>query len=251
MILKSILDRIGNILARKRLPRVVTITKFVSKGCRFEISTSVEAYRVERFGGEEHFTETILDELSPSDMLFDIGACVGMVAVHAASMGATVVAFEPDPGYRERLYKNLLLNELGNVKVVEWAVSDKAGEAVLYTDGIQGNSPSLREVGARGSVRVRTDSIDNALSREEFPSPSVLKIDVEGAETLVIKGMLGLLKSDRPPRAIFIETHPEFLPLFGSQEGEVSALLEGCGYVQKYKNRRLDQVHYFYKRPAS
>ena len=75
-----------------------------------------------------------------------------------------------------------------------------------------------------------------------------MKIDIEGAEMLALRGMSGLLQSNVAPRAIFIETHPEFLPLFGSSEIEVLALLESFGYIQAYKSQRKAQIHYVYKR---
>ena len=248
MYLDGLLRGITDKFIRRRLPRIVTIKTFVPAGCQFEISTPVEAYRVECFGGEKIFTKKILSELTPSDVLFDIGACVGMVSVHAAKKGVHVVAFEPDPGYYSRLKTNLRLNGLDQVHVVPWAVSDKPGETVLYTDGVGGNSPSLRKVGDRGSVTVRTDTIDLALSRDEFPPPTVIKIDIEGAEILALRGLTRLLQSKTAPRAIFIETHPQFLPLFGSSEAEVMRLLESFRYIQKYKSQREGQMHYMYWR---
>jgi FkbM family methyltransferase len=205
---------------------------------------------VEGFGGEKEFVRLILGELRPSDVLYDIGACVGLVTVHAARKGICTVAFEPDPSYRLRLEKNLRLNKLNDVKILEWAVSDRQGEATLFTDGVEGLSPSLVEIGKRGSVKIRTDTIDNALERGDIRVPDVLKIDIEGAETLALRGMGRLLGSDKAPRTIFIETHPDFLPGFGSSELEVISLLCSFGYRKSFKARisnRLSSVaHYVF-----
>ena len=245
---RSFVKSIRKRLIQKRLPRIVTLRAFVPEGCRFEISTPVEIFRVEKFGGEKEFTEMILSELMPSDILFDIGTCVGMVAVHAARKGVRVVAFEPDPGYRQRLATNLRLNAIESVQVIDWAVSDTPGEATLYTDGAGGKSASLRKTGERGSTVVRTESLDHAIERGELPRPTVMKIDIEGAEILALKGMKTLLQSDLAPRTVFIETHPEFLPHFGSSESEVLTLLDSWGYVRTYKSPRAGQSHYVYKR---
>ena len=235
-------------MIRKPPSRISTVTAFIPEGCRFEISTTVEIFRVEQFGGEKEFTEMILSGLTSSDVLFDIGSCIGMIAVHAAKKGVRVVAFEPDPGYRSRLSSNLKLNGIENVQIVDWAVSEEPGETKLYTEGMGGRSPSLRRSGWRRAVKVRTETIDHALERGELPRPTVLKLDIEGAEILALKGMKNLLQSDRAPETIFIETHPEFLPQFGSSESEVLTLLESWGYVSSYKNIRSGESHHVYKR---
>ncbi len=230
------------LLRAVRRPRIVTIRAFHPDGCRFEVRDSVEEFRVERFGGEEEFVRMILDEVRPGDTLYDVGACVGMVAIHAAMRGATVVAFEPDPGYGQRLATNLALNGTG-VQVVRWAVSDAAGEASLFTDGAGSASPSLRQKGMRGRVTVRTQSIDAALETGEIPTPHVIKMDIEGAEILALRGMSDLLRSPQAPRAIFLELHPDMLRDFGSSSDEVRAMLESAGYVPHHETARGDQIH--------
>lgn len=229
-------------LSAMRGPRIVTIRAFHSEGCRFEIRDSVESFRVERFGGEEEFVRMILDEVRPGDTLYDIGACVGMVTIHAAKRGATVVAFEPDPGYRQRLATNLALNGT-SVQVIRWAVSDTAGEASLFTDGASSASPSLRQTGKRGNVTVTTQSIDAALKTGEIQTPHVIKMDIEGAEILALRGMSDLLRSSHAPRAIFLELHPDMLRDFGSSSDEVRAMLESADYVLHHETARAGQVH--------
>jgi FkbM family methyltransferase len=232
-------------------PRIVTLTTFVPAGCRFEVTCRIEAYRVERYGDEEDLLRRVLAELSPADTLFDVGACVGMVGLHAAAQGSRVVAFEPDPAYRHRLQVNRDLNGLGNVQIVPWAVSDGPGEARLYTDGVNGLSPSLRATTRRGSVWVRTDSVDRALARGEIPAPTVVKLDVEGAEMLALRGMETLLASAAAPRTLFIGLHPGFLPSFGSSVDEVGSFLTRLGYHEDDRKEAHRQFHAVYRRTAS
>jgi FkbM family methyltransferase len=240
-------DRLA--IAHYRLhPYVVTIDVFVYEGVRFEISSPAEVSRVKHFGGEENFTRLILQELSASDVLYDIGACVGMVTVHAAKKCAHVIAFEPDLSYRSRLVTNLRLNSLDNVQVVAWAVSNASGVVTLYTDGLKGNSPSLREVERRHAVQINTDSIDSALSRGEIISPDVVKMDIEGAEMLALQGMKQLLRSAKVPRTIFIEIHPDFLPAFGSSAEDVVVFLKSYGYCEDYRKKRGNQVHCIFRK---
>lgn len=224
--------------AKSRYPYEVVIREIIPQGCRFEVSTGTERHRIEQFGDEEEFTRRILEETRPEEVLYDIGACVGFVSVHAAMKGAHVIAFEPDPSYRSRLLNNLGLNNLHDVTVIRWAVSDERGEARLFTEGnANGRSPSLRNDGDRNVVKVSTDTIDNALARGEIPSPDILKLDIEGAEILALRGMKAMLESS-PPRTIFIESHPSFLPSFGSSAEEVDELIRSYGYREDYRDER-------------
>lgn len=208
----------------------------------------IEAFRVEQYGNEEEFTRLILEELQPADVLYDIGACVGLVTVHAARKVARVIAFEPDPSYRSRLETNVQLNSLHNVQIVKWAVADTQGEAELFTDGVEGWSPSFLEVGKHGSIKVRTNTIDKAIKRGEIPWPDVVKIDIEGAEVLALRGMRRLFSSERAPRSVFVEIHPDYLPAFGSCTAEVESYLDSFRYRKEYQDVRGAQVHCIYRK---
>ena len=69
-------------------------------GCRFEVTNEVERFRVLEYGAEREFLERILRLLSPGDVLYDIGACVGMLSLHAAAMGVHVIALPNPPLYQ-------------------------------------------------------------------------------------------------------------------------------------------------------
>lgn len=241
----------SQVLTKRAFPRISTVDRYAPGGCRFHVANSPEAYRVEKFGGEEEFTQMILDELRPDDLFFDIGACIGFVSIHAATRAARVFAFEPDPAFRLRLQENLELNQVQNVEVIDWAASDSTGQTTLYTDGLGGLSPCLRQTGAeRGRVSIRTDSIDNAIADGALPTPTVAKIDIEGAETAALRGMKSLLSLAAAPRTIFIELHPKFLPTFGSSIAEASQIIERAGYQCAYEQARAEQVHRIYRRAA-
>jgi FkbM family methyltransferase len=232
----------------KPFPHLITLTSMVAKGCKFEVTTPIEEGRVVSLGGEAEFMRKFLGEIREGDVVFDIGSCVGLYALHLSLLGRRVVAFEPDPNYRSRLLRNISLNNLQDqIQVVEWAVSDRKGEAMLYTDGVEGLSPSLRLVGERGAVVISTDSIDNALARGELPHPTVIKMDIEGAEILALRGMRQLLSSTNPPDRLFIELHPQFLPHFGSSVDECLSIIKFYGYVQEYFVLRADQLHCIFK----
>lgn len=231
-------------LIKLRLPRVVTLTDFENSGVRFEISNVVEHSRVIGHGGETEYTAAMLRSLRGDDVLFDIGANVGMVALHAAKICRTV-AFEPDPSFRHRLEVNSALNPDRTIILEPVAISDSDESVVLFTDGDDGNSPSLvHQRDETGSVTVSARSLDSLMAEGRLPRPTVIKLDIEGAEILALRGAKQLLRSPGRPRALFIEVHNTFLPGFGSSAEEVNSLLEEYGYTKvSYRADRAGQTH--------
>jgi FkbM family methyltransferase len=236
--------RLDTFVYKRQLPVVVTLTEFEASGVRFEVSNLTEHFRVVLHGGETEYTAAMLQDLRDDDVLFDIGANVGMVALHAAKICRTV-AFEPDPSFQRRLEVNTALNPDRTFALEPIAVSDTNGSVVLYTDGDEGNSPSLvHQRGENNSVSVSARSLDSLVAEGRLPRPTVVKLDVEGAEILVLRGAKQFLTGPQRPRALFIEVHDTFLPGFGSSADEVYALLQEFGYTKDtYRSERWDQTH--------
>lgn len=229
-------------------PRIL-IKQFYTKGIVFEVPTDMEYNRAISLGGEQEFMGVVLNSIQPDDVFYDIGSCIGLYAIHAAKLGAKVVAFEPDPSYRKRLYRNIRLNKSSSaIQVVDWAVSNQTGEIRLFTDGVDGFSPSLVAVGERGSVIVKTNTIDQALASGELSCPTTIKIDIEGAEVWALEGMIKLLLSPDAPRLIFVEIHETFLPNFNSSAEYCQQLLESCGYYAKATITRSEQLQVVFAR---
>lgn len=171
--------------------------------------------------GREAFDPLLLDiaaEFVKSNMIvWDVGANVGVFSVAAAALGAKVVAFEADPWLANLLYETRSLKENSGLKldVAALAVSDRDGLSQLMIAARGRASNALEQVGGRsqmGGVRakrfvptLRLDTIAASL-----PAPHFLKVDVEGAEALVINGSLDLLASARP--VLMIEVGPEHVP---------------------------------------
>jgi len=244
--LKKKFERLVSYKSRNTYPRIVTLINFNLLGCIFIVSDRMEEFRIEQYGDEEEFTRIILDEIRPGDVFYDIGASVGLITVHACKKGALVVAFEPEDSIRERLNENLKLNRLDNFILVDWAVTDKTGTVELYTDGINGWSPSFLPIGKSGRKIVSMDTLDQALKRKAFPEPDIIKIDIEGAELMALRGMMGLLGSINAPRTIFIEIHSDYLSQMGSYPEEIHNFLISHGYSLKDSFTRSAQLHCVY-----
>ncbi len=223
--------------------RVCRVDGIDARGCLFHVASGAENFRVTQYGGEREFTQQMTEAVAPGETFFDIGACIGFVAIHAARRGAKVYAFEPDPQFRSRLVQNVSLNELHDVHVLGWAISDADGTATPFTDGQHGLSPTLAPSTGRGSIETPLRSIDSAIATGELSMPHVVKLDIEGAEVRALRGMRQTLAHDDRPRQLFLEVHPPFIQQFGDDPAEVEAILSGAGYKLIDRRGRYEQLH--------
>lgn len=220
---------------------------------KFDVFSDVEYFRIAEYGDEKTFLQLFLNALHDEDIVFDIGASVGLMTVHAASVvtRGQVLAFEPDIETFKRLQNNVELNNLENVSCFMLALSDVVGDATLFTDGAAGRAPTLRQQpnradSPRGQLQIITQTLDNGISAGKWPLPTILKIDIEGAELLFLKGAHKLLAGSYgpKPRLVFLEVHPKFLGFFGQNLEDIQSFLAGVGYSILSEQRRDDQIHW-------
>ncbi|MBF9233076.1 FkbM family methyltransferase [Microvirga alba] len=120
----------------------------------------------------------------------DVGANVGPYTFFAASLGARVLAFEPQPDLFDRLAYNLRQNDLPNVKAVNCALADRDGDVVMFIDTRNKGQSSIQIMPAGetlSSLKVNAITLLRALQEEAFERPDLVKLDVEGAEGLILE----------------------------------------------------------------
>jgi FkbM family methyltransferase len=163
---------------------------------------------------------TLVEHLRPGQVYFDVGAHAGFLALLGARVvGPTgkVHCFEPVPANVDTLTRNLTSNKLSNTDVHRIALGEYDGMATMDMDG-RNITASLRADGYGEHVRVaRLDSLTG------LPAPHLIKIDVEGAESSVLRGALELLQRNRP--VLVIELH-------GDEEHSVRSLLSDIYYPE-------------------
>ena len=160
-------------------------------------------------------------KVRPRDTVFDIGANAGFYTLLASDLvgdAGHVYAFEPVPRNTHFLHEHLRLNKVGNVEVIELAVSDRRGDT--YFDDTPGSA--MGHLAVTGRLKVQTVSIDELISEGNILPPNCMKIDVEGGEFLVLSGAKSTLLDHHP--IIFLATH-------GAQVHEQCCdLLRSLGY---------------------
>jgi FkbM family methyltransferase len=144
---------------------------------------------------------------------FDVGANVGMYSValgRAVGPDGQVISVEPDTDNVSRLRENLALNSITNVRVVEAAAGedDQMVELRLADDRAY-NSVVQIEAGHSvvDTATVPSVRLDQVWEDLGCPAVSFLKIDVEGAEALVLRGARAMMRAAYP--AVLVEANHE------------------------------------------
>jgi FkbM family methyltransferase len=204
---------------------------------RFYTPNEMTRWRVETLFTKEPVTIEWLRSMPEGAVFADIGANVGMYTVFAALVrAARVVAFEPESRNYAVLNENLRLNQLGErVTALCAGLSDRAGVERLYLSEINPGSSchSLgEEVGfdlkprpaafVQGTVALRFDDL---LQAGQVPRPDYVKIDVDGFEHKVIRGMERTLR-DPAVRSLLVELNPGL-----AEHREIRGFLESLGFA--------------------
>jgi len=180
---------------------------------------------------EELERQEIIRGAAQSSVVFDVGANFGFhsVAVARAYPQLQVHAFEPVPGTADLLAANIARNGCRQVKVVRAAVSNFRGEMLITTEFTTGNYIASSERGFRSrTVSVPSVRLDDYWRGAGRPQVGFMKVDVEGAEWLVLDGARDFLRESRP--TLLLELWDEWLQRFGKNRGDCIGLLQRCGY---------------------
>jgi len=208
LILWAILDSIPRTI-RRRLP--------LGAARRFEqIEKKLLSRSIVKFGGHLYYlvdaesTYIISDafeewmwgwlKIDGGGVFVDVGAHVGRYTIPLAKAvgdGGLVIAVEPHPENYEILVRNIELNGLKNVVAVNKAAYSRVCKLKLYTALRHGQHSVVKDHGL-GYVIVDAEPVDDILNRLGVEKVSCVKIDVEGAELEVLKGMRRTLEKHRP-----------------------------------------------------
>ena len=172
--------------------------------------------------------------LLPGDVFVDVGANAGQHSLIAASKKARVFAFEPVPRLARRLRDNVRLNRFeGQVTVVQMALAAHVGEATLYVadrldDGSHSLLPGIPATNVE-AITVPVTTLDTALAQRLIERPQLVKIDVEGAEALVLDGASALLAT-QPQPVVIVETGDRLARDIGESARSVLSRLSARDY---------------------
>jgi FkbM family methyltransferase len=198
---------------------------------------------------EERFSQALLAAVRSGDHVWDVGANVGFYTRQISRLvgdTGSVAAFEPVPACCDAIAK---LN-LPNVQTFNLALGDSEGTlpmAVSLDPLSTTNSLVNRCEGAVDRIDVRVTTGDAILSGGSSPAPNLVKVDVEGYEEEVLKGMTAVL-ARQECRAVFVEVHFGILDARGHRQAPsaIERLLQIAGFETNW----LDGSHISATKPA-
>lgn len=179
----------------------------------------------------------VRDHLGPGDIVLDVGANAGLYTVIAARLVGTsgqVYAFEPDQRAAALLRHNVSINGLTNVTVIEAAASNQTGMAPFAA----ANDTALSSLAAINRAdqqiqewrTVNTIRLDDAVTAHGIGPVTFMKMDVEGAEKLVLEGSPHLLSRAAKGFTILFEGFDQNTRAFGYSVRELLDALQPHGF---------------------
>ena len=229
---------------RKTPGRVFRIRR---RNCRMWLPISYgESAAQRRFGTFEPWTFDALDRIvRPGFVVVELGACYGAFTIHLSRLvgpEGRVYGFEPFPKYFEIAERNVALNTLGNVRLLNLAVAspsissvDFRADSITPYSGIEqitGLDYAERVDGRKGVSTHSTDTVQcvpllDFLSSERC-TMDLLFMDIEGGEIEVLKNIRSLLCGEAKRPVVFFELHPDFYR--SGDEAWLYKFFEECGY---------------------
>ena len=201
-------------LKRRRARRHETVPSAISfQGKEFELHPSLAGLSEEllMFGIHEPLaTSLYLENLSPEDHVLDVGANIGyfpLVASHAIGPSGRLLGFEPSPDVFEILKRNIQQAGATNVEVFPWAIGSKRETAQFYQSEVPNWGSLIHDKSLlhNRSITVEVKRVDDIVKEFAGFHPTVLRMDVEGGELMVLAGAQEVLRKYKP--TLFIEVH--------------------------------------------
>lgn len=237
--LRSTLSKLAYYLRRGMYSRGIPIEV---NGVEFTVGfrSNVEFKRARAFPAkEEEYVSSLLDAAHSASVFFDIGANIGLFSLAAGVVHdhLRVFSFEPERLNYQRLVANIRQNSLSErVTPLRLALGSHRGRLPLQRrgdhPGIGGHAIAI-DAPADSAHRdeVASETVDRLVSDAEVPPPDLIKIDVEGFELQVLRGMRRTLTHERP--VVFLELHPRLLSRFDDSPDELIRFIRELGYQDR------------------
>ena len=179
---------------------------------------------------EIEFSTALAEAVNPGEVCYDIGGFRGFFSgVLALANTKIVYIFEPFPDNCKQIQAVIDANpQLSSMRLLDIAVGEEKGEAqfLVMPEASMGKlSSSSFQVGVQEQekITVQVETLDNLVQSGKLEKPNLIKIDVEGAEILVLRGAVDTLQKYKPK--LFIEIHSRELAR------ECNLLLTDIGYT--------------------
>lgn len=227
----------GKLKTSRRAPPSPTVRRI--NGVLFEFgATGRGAARSMYFGS---YAPLVVDAmkrlLRPGDVFFDVGAnagCLSAIGAGLVGIRGQIHAFEPVPQYFSQLERLAELNPSHAILANPCAAGETDATGTIYLTRKAGQNTFIRTyknaVEITGTHETQVVRLDSYIESKGIDQVALIKIDVEGYEFRVLKGLEHYLHraSSRPP--IICEIAPRAYPLIGSSLSDMAEYMKGFGY---------------------
>lgn len=176
--------------------------------------------------------EFLKKNIKKEDTIYIIGTHVGTLLVPIAEHSKQIIGYEANPDTFWFLQKNILLNDLNNTRVFNYAVGDGERKITFLKSKINTGGSKIKPVindfkykfDNPEEIEIDMVSLDEHIASNQLPSPDGILVDIEGAEFIALQGMPESLKKSR---FLYIEYVPHHLKnVSGVSNSELVALIE-------------------------
>jgi FkbM family methyltransferase len=181
--------------------------------------------------------ETMKRILRPRDCFLDVGANIGYLSAIAAGLvgvSGQVHCFEPVPGYFRRVERLAGLNPGYAIRANACAVGEVAGNCTIYVTREPGQSTLVSDYKAEpeivSTIEVPVIRLDSYLADNRIENVRLIKIDAEGFELPILKGLDTFFRDSRRRPEIICEIAPRAYPLMRRNISELAEYMSEYGY---------------------
>lgn len=194
---------------------------------------------------ERKYVDFFCSRIEEGDVVLDVGAYIGyfsLLASKRVSAEGRVYSFEPIPRNYERLMRNVKVNQANNIRAYNLGLSDRDETSSFSVPREMPAESSLAGSWAEisGGIKLTKDTVkarlmpfDQFYKDVGLSKVDVVKIDVDGAELKVLKGMKNTLMNSTDIW-LFLEVTPPLIKLLGGSVVDLVRLLVTCGFKAAY-----------------
>jgi FkbM family methyltransferase len=228
-------------------------TEYHPGGCKFYVDvidkrvTPIDSFNFDVY--EKQDSAMLFNLVQDGDTIFDIGANIGWYSCHMAKKlpNSKIYSFEPIPETFEKLNKNVKVNDITNVVLVNIAFSSKKEILTFYYSPLvsgASSSQNITENENMSKLDCAADTLDNYIAVNNIKKLDFIKCDVEGAEYFVFQGGSKTFGEHKP--VVFTEMLRKWAAKFGYSPNDIIAYFKSFGYKCYVSNegklRQIDEV---------
>jgi len=220
--------------AQKQFAPNLVVKKYISSYGPFVLDSK---YMLSDFSHRSSGADAGFDQLVETARgarcVLDVGAHVGLCSLPLSAVVdpqvGHVFAFEPSAANRKLLYRHLELNNACNVSLVPTLVGDINDASVKFYENVAASGMNtIAPISQAGQVEIHRMTTIDAFCGEHRITPDIVKMDIEGAEVLALKGAREVLKRYRP--TVFLSVHPRQIAALGHSTAELRQIIDDIGY---------------------